>query len=89
MRHLKHTNYYRENSGKENLEQFHAVLSGLNARCSLGTLERRILRDVSIVNMTNKEAETELCRSTNTPEEVYKIQRGDKYAKSYKIPVGD
>ena len=77
----------------ESLEQFHSVLSRLAARCSLGTLERRILRDVFMVNMTNKDAQTELCRSTKTPDEVYKIalsyEKGEKYAKSYKITGGD
>ena len=51
-----------------------------------------MLRDVFIVNMSNKEAQTELCRSTKTPDEVYRIalsyERGDKYAKSYKVPGG-
>ena len=51
-----------------------------------------MLRDVFIVNMSNKEAQTELCRSTKTPDEVYQIalsyERSDKYAKSYKISGG-
>ena len=38
-----------------------------------------------IVNMSDKEAHTELCRSTKTPDEVYRIalsyERRDKYAK--------
>ena len=76
----------------ETLEEFHSVLCGLAARCALGALERRVLRDVLIVNMSNKEAQTELCRSTKTPDEVYRIalsyQRGDKYAKSYKVSGG-
>ena len=46
-----------------------------------------------MVNMTNKDAQTELCRSTKTPDEVYKIalsyEKGEKYAKSYKITGGD
>ena len=71
----------------ESLEQFHSVLSGLAARCNFGALETRILRDVFIVNMNNREAQNELCRSTKTPEEVYRIalsyERGFKYAKSY------
>ena len=37
--------------------------------------------------MNNREAQNELCRSTNTPEEKYKnvssYERGDKYANSY------
>ena len=41
----------------ENLEQFHSVLSGLAARCNFGKLEDRILRDVFIVNMNNREAQ--------------------------------
>ena len=71
----------------ESLEQFHSILSGLAARCNFGTLEDRILRDVFIVNMNNREAHKELCRSTKTPEEVYRIalsyERGNKYASSY------
>ena len=42
--------------------------------------------------MSNKEAQTELCCSTKTPDEVYRIalsyERGDKYAKSYKVSGG-
>ena len=78
----------KQREGKT-LEEFHSVLSGLAARCALGALERRILRDVFIVNMSNKKAQTELCRSTKTPDEVYRIalsyERGDKYAKTYKV----
>ena len=62
-------------------------MSGLAARCNFGTLEYRILRDVFIVNMNNREAQKELTRSTKTPEEVYRIalsyERGNKYASSY------
>ena len=69
----------------ESLEQFHAVLSGLVACRSFGTLESRVLRDVFIVNMTNREAQNELCRATKTPEEAYWIAlsyaRGDKKLK--------
>ena len=43
----------------ESLEQFHSVLSGLAARCNFGALETRILRDVFIVNMNNREAQNE------------------------------
>ena len=74
------------------MEQFHSVLSGLAAQCNFGTLETRILRDVFIVNMNNREAQNELCRSTKTPEEVYRIalsyERGFKYAKSYGSATG-
>ena len=45
----------------ESLEQVHAVLSGLAAGCSFGALESRVLRDVFIVKMTNREARNELC----------------------------
>ena len=76
----------------EYLEQFHSILSGLAARCLLGTLEPIILRDVIIVNMTNREAQNELFRATKTPEEAYRIalsyERGDKYAKSYVSNTG-
>ena len=76
----------------ESLEQFHSVLCGLAARCNFGALETRILRDVFIVNMNNREAQNELCRSTKTPEEVHRIalsyERGYKYAKSYGSVTG-
>ena len=36
------------------LQEFHSVLSELAARCALGALERRISRDVILVNMSNK-----------------------------------
>ena len=76
----------------ETLEPFHSVLSGLAARCALGALERHILRDVFIVNMSNKEAQTELCPSTKTSDEVYRIALsydwGDKNAKTYKVSGG-
>ena len=71
----------------ESLGQFQSVLSGLAARCNFGVLEDCILKDVFIVNMNNREAQNELCRSLKTPEEVYRIalayERGNKYATSY------
>ena len=82
----------REQQIVESLEQFHSVFSGLAARFNFGTLETRILRDVFIVNMNNREAQNELCRSTKTPEEVHRIalsyERGYKYAKSYGSATG-
>ena len=76
----------------ESLVQFHSNLSGLAARCNFGTVETRIFRDVIIVNMNNREAQNELCRSTKIPEEVYRIalsyERGYKYAKSYGLATG-
>ena len=76
----------------ESLEQIHSVLSGLAARCKFGALETRILMDVIIVNMNNREAQNELCRSTKTPEEVYRValsyERGCKYAKTYGSMTG-
>ena len=76
----------------ESLEQFHSVLSGLAARCAFGTLESRILRDVFIVNMTNREAQNEINRATKTPEEAYRISlsygRGNKYARTYVATKG-
>ena len=45
------------------------------------------------MNMNNREAQNELCRSTKTPEEVYRIalsyERGYKYAKSYGSATGE
>ena len=76
----------------ESLEQLHSVLSGLAARCTFGALETRILRDVFIVNMNNREAQNELFRSTKTPEEVYRIalsyERGCNHAKLYGSTTG-
>ena len=76
----------------ESLEQFHSVLSGLTARCNIGALETRILRDVFIVNLNNTEAQNELCRSTKTAEEVYRValsyEREYKYAKTYGSTTG-
>ena len=76
----------------ESLEQFHSVHSGLAARCALGTLESRIVRNVFFVNMTNREARNELCRATKTPEEAYRFalsyERGDKYARTYVATTG-
>ena len=76
----------------ESLEQFHSVHSRLAARCAFGTLESKILRDIFIVKMTNREAQNELCRATKTPEEAYWIalsyKRGDKYARTYVATTG-
>ena len=76
----------------EYLEQFYSVLSGLAARCNFGALETRIMRDIFIVNMINREAQNELCRSTRTPDEVCRIafsyERGNNYAKSYSSTTG-
>ena len=42
--------------------------------------------------MSNKEAQTELCRSTKTPDEVNQIalsnERGNNYAKTYNASGG-
>ena len=76
----------------DSLEQFHSVLSGLAARCNFGDLETRILRDVFSENKNNREAQNEMCRSTKTPGEVYRIalsyERGDKYAQTYVSTTG-
>ena len=71
----------------ETLEQFHSVLSGLAARCNFGVLEDRILRDVFIVNMNNREPQKELCRSTKTPEEVYRIALSYERGKNMPHPM--
>ena len=72
----------------ESLESFYAELSGMAARCSLGTQERKMARDIFIYNMRNRDAQNELCRETKTPEEALRIamsyERGDKYAKTFK-----
>ena len=50
------------------------------ARCNLGTQERKIVRDIFIFNMRNRDAQNK--------EEALSIamsyERGDKYAKTYK-----
>ena len=63
----------RKQQINEILEQFDSVLSGLAARCNFRALEDRILRDVFILNMNNREAQNELCRSPKTPEEAYRF----------------
>ena len=78
----------RKQKEGESLESFYAELSGMAARCNLGTQKRKIVRDIFIFNMRNRDAQNELCRETKTPEEALRIamsyERGDKYAKSYK-----
>ena len=65
------------------LERFFSVLSDLAARYDLGTLERRLLRVVFVLNTSNKEVQTELCRSTKTPDEVYRIALSYEQGKNY------
>ena len=76
----------RKQKEGESLESFYAELSGMAARCNLGTQERKMVRDIFIFNMRNRDAQNELCRETKTPEEALRIamsyERGDKYAKS-------
>ena len=78
----------RKQTEGESLESFYAELSGMAARCNLGTQERKMVRDIFIFNMRNRDAQNELCRETKTPEEALRIamsyERGDKYAKTYK-----
>ena len=78
----------RKQKEGENLESFYAELSGMAARCNLGTRERKMVRDIFIFNIRNRDTQNELCRETKTPEEALRIamsyERGDKYAKSYK-----
>ena len=81
----------RKQKEGESLESFYAELSGMAARCNLGTQERKMVRDIFIFNMRNRDAQNELCRETKTPEEALRIamsyERGDKYARSYKGAV--
>ena len=55
------------------------------AHSNFVTLKTRILRDVFIVNLSNRDVQNRLCRSTKTPEEEYRIalsyESGDKFAK--------
>ena len=78
----------RKQKEGESLESFYAELSGMAARCNLGTQDRKMVRDIFIFNMRNRDAQNELCRETETPEEALRIaisyERGDKYAKAYK-----
>ena len=73
---------------RESLESFYAELSGKAAICNLGTQEQKMVRDIFIFIMRNRDAQNELCRETKTPEEALRIamsyDRGDKYAKTYK-----
>ena len=43
------------------------------ARCNLGTQERKMVRDLFIFIMRNRDAQNELCRKTKTTEEALKI----------------
>ena len=80
FQHTKFSSYCQENSGL-------GSPGVLAARCAFGALETRVLRNVFSVNMTNREAQNELCRPTKTPEEVYRIalfhEREDKYEKTH------
>ena len=82
----------RKKQKGESLKQFHSVLSGLAARSNFWNVGDSILRDVFIVNMNNREAQNELCRSTKTPEEVYRFallyESGYHHAKSYGSATG-
>ena len=42
------------------MKRFHSVMSGLAVRYNLGTLERRVLRDVFLLITTNKQSQTEV-----------------------------
>ena len=46
----------RKQKEEENSESFYAELSGMAARCNLGTQERKTARDKFIFNMRNREA---------------------------------
>ena len=78
----------RKQKEGESLESFYAELSGMAARCNLGTQERKMVRDIFIFNMRNRDAQNELYRETKTLEEALRsamlYERGDKYAKTYK-----
>ena len=78
----------RKQKEGESLESFYAELSGMAARCNIGTQERKMVRDIFIFNMRNRDAQNELCRKTKTPEEALRIamsyESGDKHAKTYK-----
>ena len=78
----------RKQKEGESLESFYAELSGMAERCNLGTQERKMVRNIFIFNMRNRDAQNELCRETKTPEEALRIaisyERSDKYAKTYK-----
>ena len=56
----------RKQKEGESLESFYAELSGMAARCNLGTQERKMVRDTFIFNMRNRDAQNELCRETKT-----------------------
>ena len=56
----------RKQKEGESLESFYAELSGMAARCNLGTQERKMVRDIFIFNMRNRDAQNELCRETKT-----------------------
>ena len=77
----------RKQKEGESLESFYAELSGMAARYNLGTQERKMVRDIFIFNMRNRDEQNELYREVKTPEEALRFamlyERGDKYAKIY------
>ena len=78
----------RKQKEGEILESFYAEFNGRAARCNLGTQERKMVRNIFIFILRNRDAQKELCRETKTPEKALRIamsyERGDKYAKTYK-----
>ena len=75
----------RKQRDGESFEMFHSVLSDLATQCNLGTLERRILRDIFIVNMSNKKSPTELLLQKSSRRGLsdnFVLSKRDNYAKS-------
>ena len=83
MRRMRYTRCCPGNKRREKVwESFYAEVIGMAARCNLGTQERKMVRDIFIFNMRNRDAQNELCRENKTPEEALRIamsyERGDK-----------
>ena len=60
----------RRQRDDESLEQFHAVLTGLAAKCQLAHLEDELVRDVFIANMREPELQRRFYKKLRAPDEV-------------------
>ncbi len=60
----------RRQRDDESLEQFHAVLTGLAAKCQLAQLEDELVRDVFIANMREPELQRRFYKKLRAPEDV-------------------
>ncbi len=75
----------------ESLEQFHAVLTGLAAKCQLAQLEDELVRDIFIANIREPELQRRFYKKLRAPDEVLKeVQAFERSGRPVetKIPEG-